>query len=495
MPFIPHDFKKKETVFAPDWIKENAAEPARVPAPLPGASIPEPVSESPPLIVKGGRLILSRNSALPSDIKIRDGKIVLIGENLIDNNALTVDARGKYIFPGIIDPHVHLGIFTDFNTEIVTETRSALLNGVTTIGLYLGGQDSYLGLLDETIGKIENKAFCDVFIHLVILTRKQLEEIPLYRSRYGVTSFKTYLCGIPGLIPEVEDDFLLDLMEQVRGIGQDAVLNVHAENHRVVERATKRLKKERPILDSLALWETTHPCLAEAEAIQRAAFLSKESGPKIYFVHLSCAESVRMAATLKKKKGNLFFETTSPYLSLDVEEDADFLYKMVPPIRHKKDQQALWDGLADDVLDTIGSDHTPMSSEQKAVSVDLWDIPPGYPAVGTHLPSLLDRATKYRFPLDRLAEKTSAGPARIFGLYPQKGTLFPGSDADLVIVDPTLKKAATPRAAASRSDYCLHEGKVLSGWPVGVIKSGRLIPLDLLEGTAAPVKGRYLRRG
>jgi dihydropyrimidinase len=495
MPFIPHDFKRKETVFVPEWSKKKASEPARVFSSLPEASFPEPISENPPLIVKGGRLILSRDRILPSDIKIRDGKIVLIGENLIDSNALTVDARGKYILPGIIDPHVHLGIFTDFDTEIVTETRSALLNGVTTIGLYLGGQDSYLGLLEEIIEKIEKHAFCDIFIHLVILTRKQLEEIPLYHSRYGITSFKTYLCGIPGLIPEVEDDFLLDLMEAVKGMGQEAVLNVHAENHRIVNRATERLKKERPILDSLALWETTHPCLAEAEAIQRAAFLSKESGPKIYFVHLSCAESVRMAAALKKKNGNLFFETTSPYLSMDVEEDGDFRYKMVPPIRHKKDQQALWEGLADDVLDTIGSDHTPMSSGEKAVSVDLWDIPPGYPAVGTHLASLLDRAAKYRFPLDRLTEKTSTGPAKIFGIYPRKGVLLPGSDADLVIVDPTLKKAATPRAAASRSDYCLHEGRMLAGWPVAVIKSGHLISLDLPDGARAPVKGRYLKRG
>ncbi len=148
-------------------------------------------------------------------MKIQGTKVDSLGENLSDPQALTVDVRGKVVIPGVIDPHVHLGIFTDFDAELVTETRSALLNGVTTLGLYLGGQEPYLAKLDEIISKIEEKSLCDVFIHLVILNRRQLEEVPVYHSRYGITSFKTYMCGIPGLIPEVEDDFLLDLMEKV----------------------------------------------------------------------------------------------------------------------------------------------------------------------------------------------------------------------------------------------------------------------------------------
>jgi dihydropyrimidinase len=116
-------------------------------------------------------------------------------------------------------------------------------------------------------------------------------------------------------------------------------------------------------------------------------------------------------------------------------------------------------------------------------------------AVRTHLPSLLDQVRKYRFPFDRLAEKTAASPAKIFGIYPRKGTLLPGSDADLVIVDPTLNKEATPKTAASRSDYCLHQRRMLTGWPVALIKSGQLISLDLFDEAEAPVKGRYVRRG
>jgi dihydropyrimidinase len=365
---------------------------------------------------------------------------------------------------------------------------------VTTLGLYLGGQDSYLAKLDEIISKIEKRSLCDIFIHLVILNRRQMEEVPVYYSRYGISSFKTYMCGIPGLIPEVEDDFLLDLMEKVSSLSSDAILNIHAENYRIVHRATERLKKTEPFSESLTEWERSHPAFAEAEAIQRAAFLSKETGAKIYFVHVSSEKGIQSARDLKQNSKNLFFETTSPYLTLDLEQGLNLLYKMVPPIRRRRDQKALWQGLADDTVDTIGSDHTPMSSGQKKASVNLWDVPPGYPAVGTHLPSLLDRAAGNGLPLARLVEKMSASPAKIFGLCPGKGTLLPGSDADLVIVDPSLRKEATPQAAASRSDYCLHQGKILKGWPVAVIKSGQWLTPDNLEQVMRSFGGRYLRR-
>jgi dihydropyrimidinase len=481
-PFVPDFFRQNSSTFVPGWLKAESP-----------AWAPEPRGKA--LLLKGGHCVIAGQGLLPLDVKIRGATIDSIGENLSDPQAHLVDVRGRIVMPGVIDPHVHLGIFTDFDTELVTETRSALSNGVTTLGLYIGGQESYLSKLDDIIAKIENTSFCDIFIHLVILNRKQLEEVPVYYSRYGITSFKTYLCGIPGLIPEVEDDFLLDLMETVSALGPGTTLNIHAENYRMVQRATERLKKAKPFCESLTDWEASHPAIAEAEAIQRAAFLSRETGARIYVVHVSSEEGIQAARALKPKTKNLFFETTSPYLTLALEQDLDLLYKMVPPIRRRKDQEALWEGLADDTLDTIGSDHTPMSSAQKKTSVNLWEVPPGYPAVGTHLPSLLDRASGNGLPLARLVEKMCTSPAKIFGLYPDKGTLLPGSDADLVLVDPSLKKEATPQAAASRSDYCLHQGKRLKGWPVAVIKSGRWLTPDSLDRVRGSLRAKYLRRG
>lgn len=489
-PFIPEFFKKKNSpskrTFVPGWIAQSSPGEKR--------DAYNPIQDK-PFILKGGQCIIPYKGIFQVDLKIQDGIILSTGHNLSDENATTIDLGGKYISPGIIDPHVHLGIFTPFDTEIVTETRSALLNGVTTIGLYLGGEESYLQKLDDIIRKIESSSLTDIFIHLVILTREQLEEIPSYYSKYGITSFKTYMCGIPGLIPSVEDDFLMDLMEKVASLGDNAILNIHAENHRIVNRATSRLRKAEPDPDSLKSWEKSHPGFAEAEAIQRAAYLSKESGAKIYFVHLSSKESIRIAADLKRQYRNICFETTSPYLTMNIEEDTSFLYKMTPPLRTTEDQKALWGGLAEDVVDTIGTDHTPMSMDEKKPSVNLWDIPPGYPAVGTHLVSLFNRAQTDHFSLLKLIEKMTAAPAKIFGIYPQKGTLLPGSDADLVIIDPMLEKVVTPEITASRADYCLHEGKRLKGWPVGIIKSGSLVTRDRFDQVKDAIKGRYLKRG
>ena len=496
--FIPEYLKKHRTTFVPEWISRDKPSPVtgnKVPAALREPSAYNGIPENAPVILKGGKCIIPNKGILPLDIKIQDGKIHSLGQNLSDNDAVTVEVDGKYLIPGVIDPHVHLGIFTAFDTEIVTETRSALLNGVTTIGFYLISQDSYLNTLDEIIDKIENRSFCDVFIHLAVLNQKQLEEIPLYYSRYGITSYKTWMCGIPGLILDGEDDFLLDLMEKTASLGEDVVLNIHAENYRIVNRATNKLKKASPVPDSLKVWEQSHPAFAEAEAVQRASWLARQTGVRIYFVHISSKETIKIAKELKKENKNIYFETTSPYLTLNLEQNLKFSYKMAPPIRTKDDQNSLWSALREDVLDTIGTDHTCMSLEEKKADVNLWDIPPGYPAVGTHLPSLLDAAKRSTFPLSTLIEKITASPAKIFGVYPKKGTILPGSDADLVIVDPILEKEVTPEITASRSDYCLHQGKRFTGWPVAVVKSGRLVSRDNFEQVKDAIKGRYLRRG
>lgn len=497
MPFIPDDFEKGDRTFVPDWMTQDlkASHPlSRGEKGLENSFALRGVPEGAALILKGGLCVIPYKGLFPFDVEIRHGKIFSMGENLSATDATTLSLKGKYVIPGILDPHVHLGIYADFNREIVTETRSALLNGITTLGLYIFSQDSYLSILDETIRRIERDSFCDVFIHLAILNRRQLEEIPLYFSRYGITSFKTWMCGIPGLIPDAEDDFLMDLMEGVASLGKGATLNVHAENHRIVTRATERLKKTDPMGRSLSLWEQSHPGFAEAEAIQRAAALSAETGTRIYFVHLSSKQAIRVAGELRRNRKNLFFETTSPYLTLCLEQDLDLLYKMSPPIRKKEDQDALWGGLREGVLDTIGTDHTPMTRAEKRAAPHLWDIPPGYPAVGTHLPSLLNEAGKRTFPLTRLIEKMTAEPAKIFGLYPMKGTILPGSDADLVIMDPLLEKNVSPENAASRSDYALHEGKTWTGWPVAVVKSGKWITPASHKGTLTGGKGRYVRR-
>ena len=499
--------------FFPDWLNGDAVSgetrtliarktgPAAVeigettPFSDPAILVQPSTKPPPPILLQGGHCIIPSVGIVPFDVLMANGKIQQIGKDLSADGCDIINAAGKYVIPGVIDPHTHVGLFDSFRSEVTTETRSALLNGVTTMGAYLGSQESYLKILDSAIEDITRQSMVDIFLHLPIFTREQLEEIPLYHSRYGITSFKAYMCGIPGLIPSLDEGFLLDLMEAVAKLGDDAILNIHAENYHIVEWATQKMQKEIPENLPLNKWSDTHPGFAEAEAVQRAVLLAKQMGTQVYFVHISAEETLAMIRSLQAQGNEFYVETTSPYLTLTDETALGPLAKMVPPIRTEEDRRALWQGLAADDIDTIGSDHTPLTTSEKKPDMHLWETMPGYPAVGTHLTSVIDAACKMDFSLLKLVEKMTLTPAKIFGLYPRKGTLMPGSDADLAILDITHPKRVSPETAASRSDFALHQGDALVGWPEVVFKSGSPVFVEDRERLQELCAGKYLRRG
>ena len=489
-PFIPDWIQKvpgptppqpEQRAFVPDWI---------------GGVVQAPASTTrKPILIKGAHCIIPFSGVFPCDVRLEGGIIQALGVGLSGDGCEVVGAEGKYVIPGIVDPHTHLGLFAPFDVEAFTETRSAVLNGVTTMGVYVGGQESYLPVLDSVVNKTRERAVADLFVHLPIFTRQQLAEIPLYASRYGVRSFKVYLTGIPGLIPSLDEGLVLDIMRAVAAIGPDAVLNIHAENYHIVEWATERMQAARPDAITLKEWADTHPAFSEAEAIQRSVLLAEQTGARIYIVHLSSAEGLDMVRRLKREGRSFHVETTSPYLTLSHDTTMGPLAKMTPPIRSEADRRALWEGLRTDLIETVGTDHTPMTIAEKQPDAAVWKTMPGYPAVGTHLPALLDGARRNDCPLVKLVEKMTAAPARIFGLYPRKGTLLPGSDADVVIVDPMREKTVSVEGAASRADWALHQGRSLVGWPVAVFKSGYPVIANEVEGKTTPIRGTYLRRG
>ncbi|HWJ02534.1 MAG TPA: amidohydrolase family protein, partial [Verrucomicrobiae bacterium] len=391
----------------------------------------------------------------------------------------------------LIDPHIHLGIFGDLALEMEKETASALFGGVTTVGCFMGGPNSYLSGFKDVIALGDAKSATDIFFHLAIMTPEQQREIPLYASELGITSFKMYMSGIPGLIPDVDDGFMLNTLEILAGLGDKTIACVHAENPYLVREGTERVKARGG--ETLADWSDTHPNVAEEDAVRRAAYMSDLAKSRMYIVHVSTAESVKALAELKPRYPKLFAETTSPYLSIDKYSPLGLVALMVPPFREPESVAALWQGLESGLLDTVGTDNVTLTLDLKGAEKGIWQAMPGYPAVGTSLPVMLHHGVKERgFSLLRLAEVMSRKPAEIFGLYPQKGTIAPGSDADLVVVDLDLVKTVRHEELGSRADFSLYNGQNLQGWPVMTIKNGKVVVKN--GQLVAGASGKFLRR-
>ncbi|RKL62296.1 hypothetical protein DXT63_12565 [Thermoanaerobacteraceae bacterium SP2] len=425
--------------------------------------------------IEKGLCVIPDQGIIECDLGIKEGKIWSMGREIRIPAKKNINAAGKCILPGIIDPHIHLGIFADFATEVETETRAALKGGVTTAGCFFGGTESHFKTFPPLEKILREKSKIDIIPHFVISNHTQLSEVPEYIKRFGVRTFKIYMSGIPGMIPDVDDAFILDVFEVLKEVKEDCTVFIHAENPVLIKRATEKYRGK--IGNPLQIWSQTHPAISEEEAVRRAAFYAEKTGVKIYFVHISTREAVNALRELKAYKGlkNIYAETTSPYLTLTTDSPAGIKGKMVPPLRERESVEALWDGINQNLIDTIGTDNTTITLEEKRAAQDIWSAVPGYPVLGTHLASILHEGVNGgRISLEKLVEVMCKNPAKILGLYPKKGTIVPGGDADLVIVDLDEKRTVKPEILGSRSDFSLFDGRELRGWPVMTIKSGHL---------------------
>jgi dihydroorotase-like cyclic amidohydrolase len=444
------------------------------------------------LAVRGGTLVVPGIGHVRADVGVAEGRIVALAED-VGPSRTTLDATGKYVLPGIVDPHVHLGNTLPFAEEAHTETRAAVIGGVTTVCVFLRRTDSYLKHLDDFRRAIDERSYVDAAFHLQIFSEDQIAEIPACAEEHGVRSFKFYMSGIPGIVQSVSDAVLLSGLRQVARLGDDAVACVHAENASLVEWARADLARRKPD-GTVADWESAHPAEAEALAIQTAAYLAARAGAHLYVVHLSSRAGLEVVRRLRRDGARLTVETTSPYLGLSYDDPNGFLLKMVPPIRSRENTDALWDGLLDGSIDLVGTDNTSRTRATKQPEKGLHEARPGYAGLGTHLPAMLHFGHDRRgVPLALLADTMARTPARVFGLYPRKGAIMVGSDADLVVIDPTLEREVRPRELGGMSDFSPFEGKRLRGWPVATVKGGRVVARDgkLVDDRPA---GRYLPR-
>ncbi|MCJ7797853.1 MAG: amidohydrolase family protein [Thermoleophilia bacterium] len=445
------------------------------------------------LKVINGTLVIPGTGKVRAGVGVKDGKVVAIdAEDKLGDAARTVDAAGKYVIPGVIDPHVHLGIFTgDFGSECESETRAALAGGVTTIGVFMGGGESYLPALPGLIETVDAKSSTDLFFHLSMFTPDQLNEIPRYIDEFGVTSFKFYMCGVTGVFPNVEDDFIKQGLEKLVALGGHLTGCVHCENQDMFNADFAKVAEATPD-GGLREWAGVGTAESEEDAVIRACRLATDTGARFYLVHQSSAKGV--AAAKANRSATVYVETTSPYLSMDKDDACGLLAKMLPPIKDASDREALWEAVKDGTINSIGTDNVSLNREIKGADKGMLNAMPGYAVLQTHLPVLLHEGVNKRgVALEKIVELTSKNPAEIYGVYPQKGTIAVGSDADLVVVDLDKEQVVDASTMYSFSDFSLYDGRTLKGWPVMTIKGGQVVVED---GTvlSEPGIGSFIRR-
>jgi dihydropyrimidinase len=448
------------------------------------------------LVVRGGTIVTATDR-FPGDIGVRAGRIVAIGEALPQGER-EVDARGLQVLPGGIDVHTHLDIdlggmrsIDDFESG----TAAAACGGVTTICDYAWQEKGWSLAQTVEAWKVRalDRAHIDYAFHVVVndVNEARLAEIPRLAAS-GYPSFKVFMIKEFG----ISDAALLQVLRASRDAG--AVVNVHAENSDILDLA---------VADMLAAgrWDPRYyaesrPALAEAEATRRAIDYAEAVDAEIYVVHMSCRDAVEAVRAARRRGLRVWGETRPIYLGLTQErydvggvEAAKVIG--APPLRTAEDQAALWDGLRTGDVHAIGSDNCSWTVEQKAVGAeDFRKAPYGVPGLETEMRVIYSEGVaKGRISIHTFVAAFSTNPARIFGLYPQKGTIAVGSDADLVLFDPRRTETVDERRLHSRARYDPFQGFQITGVPVLTIARGEVVARDG-ELLSRPGRGKHLLR-
>ncbi len=452
-------------------------------------------------IIKNGSVVTATDT-YNADVAISDGKVAAIGKNLpIENASKAIDASGKLVMPGGIDVHTHLDMpfgGTTSADDFETGTRAAAFGGTTTLidfAIQYKGQQLRQAF-DTWMGKAASKAVCDYAFHCIVtdVSSGQLSEMNDLVHE-GVTSFKLFM-AYPGVFM-LDDGSIFKALQTTSQNG--GLVCMHAENGSaidvIVQQALAEGKKA-PKYHAL-----TRPTTAEAEATARAIALAEMAVAPIYIVHLSCNDALEKVREARDRGLPVYAETCPQYLYLSIENfDAPGFegakYVFTPPLREKWHQEKLWNGLKRDHLQVVSTDHCPFCfKEQKELGKDdFTKIPNGGPGV-EHRMSLIysGGVAAGRFSVNRFVELVSTTPAKLFGLYPRKGTIAVGSDADLVIFNPTRKHTISAKTHHMRVDYSMFEGIQVTGMPDVVLSRGKVVvDGDKFLGRAG--QGEFLRR-
>jgi dihydropyrimidinase len=451
------------------------------------------------LVVRGGTVVTAGSSA-ECDLGISDGVISQIGG--APRGRRYLDASGALVLPGGIDMHVHLSspVPPDWDEpkwadDFASGSAAAIAGGVTTIGNMTFGLpgESLRQAVERDLTSATADSAVDFVLHPVIFSPipGALAEIPLL-AEAGHTSVKLFMTSSDF---ESRAD---EMVEIVRAAGQHGMLTlIHCEDGALIKFCCDQLLAAGK--GGLADWAASRPVAAERAAVERAVSICELTGSPIYIVHLSSQAALDAARRGRARGLPVYVETRPLYLYLTsaaLAEPQGGRYIGAPPLREDSDVAGLWSGLADGSIDTLGSDHAPWELRHKIdEALDVTTARQGVADLETMLPMLFSAGVRTgRISLSRYIALTSTNPARLFGLYPRKGTIAVGSDADLVVLDPERKRTVDGRSMRSKAGYSVYDGQEVTGWPRFTISRGDVV-LEDDEVTAPPGRGQWLSRG
>jgi len=453
-------------------------------------------------LISGGTVVTAA-STYEADVLVDGGQIVQIGRELGVEDAERIDASGKYVFPGAIDVHTHLD--TPWGDKYVTAddwrvgSIGAACGGTTTIvdfALQAKGQ-SLREAIDGWHAKAEGKAVVDYGFHAMVmdLTDSVRNEIPVMIEQEGIPSFKVFM-AYKGVV-QADDETLLRTMLTAGEHG--GLTMVHAENGDAVYVIQERFAEQGKL--GIEYWPESRPPELEAEAAHRAIVLAGIANAPLYIVHVSSALAVDEIAQARNRGGQVYGETCPQYLVLSkeryLEPGADAArYVMAPPLRDESNQEPLWQALASGSLQVVATDHSawPIKDHKDQSLDDFRYIIQGAPGIETRLPVLYTYGVGAgRMTLNRFVDTIATAPARLFGLYPQKGDIAIGADADILVWDPSVEWTLSVDGLHGNTDYTTFEGMPVQGAPAAVLSRGRVVVRNR-EYVGGEGGGRFLHR-
>ena len=448
------------------------------------------------LVIRYGKIV-TPSGVINGGVAVDEGRIVAIaGDASLPPADRTIDAKENIVMPGVVDPECHLGSARELRDDMETETAAAAAAGVTTWGLMnttlalrkiskeltspddLPSFSEVLPLLRE----VEKYATTDFFYTPILQTERHAAEIPEYAARFGVTSYKLYLhmknpnystfwhaklLGFLGF----DDRMIYLTMENVAKIGAPGLLCLHPENWEIASLFEERLLAQGR--RDIVAWDERSPHFCEAHHIRSYAYLAGVTGCPLYIVHTTTKETLDEIRRARRDGVKITAQTAPHYLNIPREKG----WRVNVPLRDQETTEILWRALADGTIDTLGSDHVAHSPREESEGKDAWSVKGGFSSrIEAHLPVMLSEGVnRGRITIQRLAEVIATNPAVAFGLYPVKGAITVGADADLVIVDLKKEVTVSKENLHTRTGWSLYEGWTMKGWPILTMLRGNIV--------------------